>query len=295
MENAYPGSHILVVTLTSEESKRVEAQSEKETLREATGVLRDIFGPEVPTADRILVPPWWNNHFQRRSYNNYPIFATHQDFVHIKEERKIEKRRESVGEEGEEEDQKLEIGEGFETNNNKIKIPVSAGVRRSLAIISVLPTPKPASTYVASVAPIGPIFSTGEHTNERFNGYVHGEYVLLTGAFPRCGSFCICVFADPFTVGNSFICTIREWSGIQQFPAATQTKVLELLEKLHHEYKGLKLQEAVEWVVKNRLDEGQVWMIAVSSEGEVAYGFNINAMFRGCATEDGFMEVGIWE
>ncbi|KAK9152876.1 hypothetical protein Sjap_000356 [Stephania japonica] len=29
--------------------------------------------------------------------------------------------------------------------------------------------------------------------------------------------------------------TIREWSGIQQFPAATQTKVLELLEKLHHE------------------------------------------------------------
>ncbi|KAK9155045.1 hypothetical protein Sjap_002525 [Stephania japonica] len=57
------------------------------------------------------------------------------------------KRRESVGEEGEEEDQKLEIGEGFETNNNKIKIPVSAGVRRSLAIISVLPTPKPTSTY----------------------------------------------------------------------------------------------------------------------------------------------------
>ncbi|KAK9136931.1 hypothetical protein Sjap_007525 [Stephania japonica] len=61
------------------------------------------------------------------------------------------------------------------------------------------------------------------------------------------------------------------------------------------EYKGLKLQEAVEWVVKNRLDEGQVWMIAVSSEGEAAYRFNSNAIFRGCATEDGFMEVGIWE
>ncbi|KAK9152708.1 hypothetical protein Sjap_000188 [Stephania japonica] len=39
----------------------------------------------------------------------------------VDQERKIEKRRESVGEEGEEEDQKLEIVEGFETNNNKIK------------------------------------------------------------------------------------------------------------------------------------------------------------------------------
>ncbi|KAK9130662.1 hypothetical protein Sjap_011149 [Stephania japonica] len=58
------------------------------------------------------------------------------------------------------------------------------------------------------------------------------------------------------------------------------------------EYKGLKLQEAVDWVVKNRLD-GQARMIVVSSEGEVTYGFNSNAMFRGCATEDGFMDVGI--
>ncbi|KAK9155243.1 hypothetical protein Sjap_002723 [Stephania japonica] len=55
-----------------------------------------------------------------------------------------------------------------------------------------------------------------------------------------------------------------------------------------------ELQEAVDWVVKNRLD-GQAGMIAVSSEREVAYGFNSNAMFRGCVTEDGFMEVGIWE
>ncbi|KAK9123224.1 hypothetical protein Sjap_012826 [Stephania japonica] len=110
MENAYPGSNILVVTLTNEESKRVEAQSEKETLREAMGVLRDIFGPKVPIADRILVPRWWNNRFQRGSYSNYPIFATYKDFVHIK-------------------------------------------------------------------APVGPIFFTGEHTNERFNGYVHGGYL----------------------------------------------------------------------------------------------------------------------
>ncbi|XP_019155850.1 PREDICTED: probable isoaspartyl peptidase/L-asparaginase 2 [Ipomoea nil] len=61
------------------------------------------------------------------------------------------------------------------------------------------------------------------------------------------------------------------------------------------EYKGLGLQEAVDFVVKKRLDKGFAGLIAVSNTGEVAYGFNCNGMFRGCATEDGFMEVGIWE
>ncbi|WJX41416.1 beta-aspartyl-peptidase [Trifolium repens] len=61
------------------------------------------------------------------------------------------------------------------------------------------------------------------------------------------------------------------------------------------EYKGLGLQEAVDFVIKHRLDEGFAGLIAVSNKGEVAYGHNCNGMFRGCATEDGFMEVEIWE
>ncbi|XP_008796739.3 probable isoaspartyl peptidase/L-asparaginase 2 [Phoenix dactylifera] len=61
------------------------------------------------------------------------------------------------------------------------------------------------------------------------------------------------------------------------------------------EYKGLGLQEAVDYIIKNRLDEGQAGLIAVSRNGEVAYGFNTTGMFRACATEDGFMDVGIWE
>ncbi|KAK2445636.1 putative isoaspartyl peptidase/L-asparaginase [Trifolium repens] len=61
------------------------------------------------------------------------------------------------------------------------------------------------------------------------------------------------------------------------------------------EYKGLGLQEAVDFVIKHRLDEGFAGLIAVSNKGEVAYGYNCNGMFRGCATENGFMEVGIWE
>ncbi|KAL3840441.1 hypothetical protein ACJIZ3_025032 [Penstemon smallii] len=61
------------------------------------------------------------------------------------------------------------------------------------------------------------------------------------------------------------------------------------------EYKGLGLQEAVDFVIDKRLDGGKAGLIAVSGTGEVAYGFNSVGMFRGCATEDGFMEVGIWE
>ncbi|PIN16438.1 Asparaginase [Handroanthus impetiginosus] len=61
------------------------------------------------------------------------------------------------------------------------------------------------------------------------------------------------------------------------------------------EYKGLGLQEAVDYVIRNRLDGGgKAGLIAVSSKGEVACAFNSVGMFRGCATEDGFMEVGIW-
>ncbi|KAK4379705.1 hypothetical protein RND71_001567 [Anisodus tanguticus] len=110
MENAYPDSNMLVVTLTNGESKRVEAQSDQDTLREAMEVLRNMFGPDIPDATDILVPRWWNNRFQRGSYSNYPIYANHQLVHDIKE-------------------------------------------------------------------PVGRIFFTGEHTSEKFSGYVHGGYL----------------------------------------------------------------------------------------------------------------------
>ncbi|BFG20268.1 hypothetical protein CerSpe_065420 [Prunus speciosa] len=110
MENAYPGSNILVVTLTNEESKRVEAQSDEETLKEAMGALRDMFGTNIPEATDIFVPRWWNNRFQRGSYSNYPVISNGQVVRDIK-------------------------------------------------------------------APLGCIFFSGEHTSERYSGYVHGGYL----------------------------------------------------------------------------------------------------------------------
>lgn len=84
MENAYPGSNILVVTLTNEQSKRVEAQSDQETMKEAMSVLRDMFGSTIPYATDILVPRWWNNPFQRGSYSNYPMISDNQLLQNIK-------------------------------------------------------------------------------------------------------------------------------------------------------------------------------------------------------------------
>ncbi|KAK4476364.1 hypothetical protein RD792_015513 [Penstemon davidsonii] len=110
LENAYPGSNILVVTLTNGESKRIEAQSDEETMKEAMEVLRSMFGCHIPNAMDILVPRWWNNRFQRGSYSNYPICVNHQLIDDIK-------------------------------------------------------------------APVGRVFFTGEHTSEKFNGYVHGGYL----------------------------------------------------------------------------------------------------------------------
>lgn len=84
MENAYPGSNILVVTLTNDESKRVESQSDEETLKEAMVVLRDMFGSDIPDATDIVVPRWWNNRFQRCSYSNYPMISNNQVINDIK-------------------------------------------------------------------------------------------------------------------------------------------------------------------------------------------------------------------
>ncbi|KAL0307533.1 UNVERIFIED_CONTAM: Polyamine oxidase 1 [Sesamum angustifolium] len=90
--------------------KRIEAQSDQETMREAMEVLGNMFGPDIPDATDILVPRWWNNRFQRGSYSNYPIYVNHQLVDDIK-------------------------------------------------------------------APVGRIFFTGEHTSEKFSGYVHGGYL----------------------------------------------------------------------------------------------------------------------
>ncbi|KAK1291323.1 Isoaspartyl peptidase/L-asparaginase 1 [Acorus calamus] len=60
------------------------------------------------------------------------------------------------------------------------------------------------------------------------------------------------------------------------------------------EYKGLSLKEAAAYVI-DRVPKGNAGLIAVSATGEVTMPFNTNGMFRACATEDGYSEIGIWD
>ncbi|KAL0385243.1 UNVERIFIED_CONTAM: Isoaspartyl peptidase/L-asparaginase 1 [Sesamum radiatum] len=60
------------------------------------------------------------------------------------------------------------------------------------------------------------------------------------------------------------------------------------------EYKGLSLNEAATHIIDECTPKRTTGLITVSAKGEVTMPFNTVGMFRACATEDGYTEVGIW-
>uniref|UniRef100_A0ACD5WPA4 Uncharacterized protein n=1 Tax=Avena sativa TaxID=4498 RepID=A0ACD5WPA4_AVESA len=111
LEKQYPGSNVLLVTVTDDESRRIEQQSDNQTMVEAVEVLRKMFpGKDVPEATEILVPRWWSNRFFKGTFSNWPIGVNRYEYDLIR-------------------------------------------------------------------APVGRVYFTGEHTSEKYNGYVHGAYL----------------------------------------------------------------------------------------------------------------------
>ncbi|XP_066398685.1 polyamine oxidase 7-like [Miscanthus floridulus] len=112
-EREYPGANVLLVTVTDDESRRIEQQSDNHTKAEVAEVLRDMFpDADVPAPDEIdiFVPRWWSNRFFKGSYSNWPIGVSRYEYDQLR-------------------------------------------------------------------APVGRVYFTGEHTSERYNGYVHGAYL----------------------------------------------------------------------------------------------------------------------
>lgn len=72
MENEIPGSNIIFVTVTDMESKRIEQQSDKETVAEIMVVLKKMFGNHIPDPHDILVPRWWTHRLYKGTYANWP-------------------------------------------------------------------------------------------------------------------------------------------------------------------------------------------------------------------------------
>lgn len=155
MESAYPGSNILVVTLTNVESKRIEAQSDEETKTEAMGVLRAMFGAHVPEASDILVPRWWNNRFQRGSYSFYPVHVDHHLLHRVKVFAYTTTDDNASSDDNHKSLKSTIINEIYVTNEKSCDLIVEGFLVQ---------------------APVGRIFFSGEHTSEKFNGYVHGGY-----------------------------------------------------------------------------------------------------------------------
>jgi len=68
----YPDSHLLFVTVTDDLARRVELQSDEETLAQAIEVLRTMY-PNAPNATGIFYPRWTQDPLFRGSYSNWPV------------------------------------------------------------------------------------------------------------------------------------------------------------------------------------------------------------------------------
>ncbi|KAG6551436.1 hypothetical protein Mapa_007082 [Marchantia paleacea] len=83
LEREFPGSNIIFVTVTDDESRRIEQQSDNQTLSEIMEVLRKMYGPNIPMAEEILIPRWWSNRFFKGTFSNWPIGVTSHEFAEL--------------------------------------------------------------------------------------------------------------------------------------------------------------------------------------------------------------------
>nr|CAB3496808.1 unnamed protein product [Digitaria exilis] len=84
-EREYPGANVLLVTVTDDESRRIEQQPDDVTKAEAVAVLRKMFpDADVPDATDIYVPRWWSNRFFKGSYSNWPIGVNRYEYDQLR-------------------------------------------------------------------------------------------------------------------------------------------------------------------------------------------------------------------
>ncbi|XP_010243002.1 PREDICTED: polyamine oxidase-like isoform X2 [Nelumbo nucifera] len=84
LERAYPGSNALLVTVTDDESRRIEQQPDSDTKKEIMEVLRNMFGKNIPEPTDILIPRWWSNRFYKGTFSNWPIGVNRFEYDQIR-------------------------------------------------------------------------------------------------------------------------------------------------------------------------------------------------------------------
>ncbi len=84
-EKQYTDANVLLVTVTDEESRRIEQQPDSQTKAEIMEVVRSMFPDEdVPDATDILVPRWWSDRFFRGSFSNWPIGVSRYEYDQLR-------------------------------------------------------------------------------------------------------------------------------------------------------------------------------------------------------------------
>ncbi|XP_074316274.1 polyamine oxidase 1-like [Silene latifolia] len=84
LENEYPGSNIMFVTVADQESIRIEQQPDEETKAEIMEVLRKIFGKHIPDATDIMIPRWNSDRLYKGTFSNWPAGYTDEKHDHLR-------------------------------------------------------------------------------------------------------------------------------------------------------------------------------------------------------------------
>ena len=78
------GTNILVGFVTSDESRRIEYQTDAQTKLEIETVFRGMYGADVvPDVDEIMISGWNRNPLHRGAYSNWPVEVSQECFLKI--------------------------------------------------------------------------------------------------------------------------------------------------------------------------------------------------------------------
>lgn len=83
LEGGYPGCNVIMVTVTDDESRRIEQQSDHETAAEMKAVLAAMFQTQIPDVFNIFVPRWGKDRLFRGAFSNWPIGVDTKTFERI--------------------------------------------------------------------------------------------------------------------------------------------------------------------------------------------------------------------
>lgn len=77
------GSGILLITVTGDEGRRIEKQTDEETKAEIMTTLKKIYGEEIPNPSAIFYHRWSKDEFAQGSYSEPVVGTTSQDFKNL--------------------------------------------------------------------------------------------------------------------------------------------------------------------------------------------------------------------